>query len=68
MDGAKKTIEAVEDFCFNTLGLKSGLSDLGIDEKHFKEMAEHACAGGIISGPRNLTSADVEKIYEMCLR
>ena len=68
MDGAKKTIEAVEDFCFNTLGLKSGLSDLGSDEKHFKEMAEHACAGGIISGPRNLTSADVEKIYEMCLR
>lgn len=67
MDGAKKAIEAVTDFCFNTLGLQPNLSDLGIDEKHFKVMAEHACAGGSITGPKELTPADVEEIFKMCL-
>ena len=67
MDGAKKAIEAVTDFCFNTLGLQPNLSDLGIDEKHFKVMAEHACAGGSIAGPKELTPADVEEIFKMCL-
>lgn len=66
-DGAKKAIEAIENFCFNTLGLKANLSDLGIDEKHFNAMAEHACGGSVISGPQNLTPADVETIYKMCL-
>ena len=66
-DGAKKAIEAVADFCFNTLGLKAALSDLGIDEKHFKDMAEHACSGGAISGPKKLAPADIEAIYKMCL-
>ena len=66
-DGAKKAIEAVENFCFNTLGLKANLSDLGIDEKHFKDMAEHACGGSVITGAKNLAPADVEAIYKMCL-
>lgn len=66
-DGAKKAIEAVENFCFNTLGLKANLSDLGIDDKHFKAMAEHACGDSVISGPKNLAPADVEAIYKMCL-
>lgn len=67
MEGARKAIEAVSDFCFDTLGLKSKLSDLHIGDEHFKEMAEHACFGGVISGPKNLTPADVEQIYRMCL-
>lgn len=66
-DGAKKAIEAVSDFCFNTLDLKPTLSDLQIDTAHFKAMAEHACMGGVITGPMELRSVDVEKIYEMCL-
>ncbi len=66
-DGAKKAIEAVSDFCFNTLGLKANLSDLGIDEKHFKAMAKHACAGSVISGPKELVPGDIEAIYKMCL-
>lgn len=66
--GAKKAIEAVSDFCFKTLGLKSKLSDLQINDEHFKEMAEHACCmDGVITGPMTLTSDDVEKIYRMCL-
>ena len=67
MEGAKKAIEAVSNFCFNTLGLKANLSNLGINDEHFKNMAEHACFGGVISGPKNLTAADVEEIYKMCL-
>lgn len=67
MEGAKKAIEAVSDFCFQMLGLQSSLSDLGIDDTHFKVMADHACAGGSISGLKNLTAADVEAIYRMCL-
>ena len=67
MEGARKAIAAVADFCFNTLGLTANLSDSGIDEKHFQAMAMHACAGSVISGPKNLNPADVEAIYKMCL-
>ncbi len=67
MDGAKKAIKAVEDFCFGTLKLKSTLGELGIDDRHFKAMAEHACGGEEISGLRPLTAKDVEKIYQACL-
>lgn len=67
MDGAKKAIDALSDFCFNTLGLLPNLSDLKIDETHFKAMAEHACADGVIMGPKELTPFDVEEIYKMCL-
>lgn len=67
MEGAKKAIAAVSDFCVGTLGLAPTLTDLKIDKTHFKAMAEHACMGGIITGPMELQSADVEKIYEMCL-
>lgn len=67
MEGAKKAIRALSDFCFETLGLKSRLSDLNIDETYFKAMAEHACGGGTISGPKELTPTDVEEIYKLCL-
>ena len=66
-EGAKKAIEALDKFCFETLGLKKNLSDLGIDDKHFKAMAEHACRGSVITGPKTLTPKDVEEIYKMCL-
>lgn len=67
MDGAKKAINALSDFCFGTLGLSSTLTGLNIDKTHFKAMAEHACMGGVITGPMELRPEDVEKIYEMCL-
>ena len=66
-EGAKKAIEALDKFCFETLGLKKNLSDLGIDEKYFKAMAEHSCRGSVITGPKTLTPEDVENIYKMCL-
>lgn len=67
MAGAKRAIEALSDFCFETLELTSTLSGLQIGSEHFKEMAKHACFGGEISGPKTLKPEDVEKIYEMCL-
>ena len=67
MDGAKKAIDTLSDFCFDTLGLLPTLTDLKIDKTHFKAMAEHACMGGVITGPMELRPEDVEKIYEMCL-
>ena len=66
-DGAKKAITALSDFCFDTLGLLPTLTDLNIDKTHFKEMAEHACTGEVITGPMELRSEDVENIYAMCL-
>ncbi len=66
-DGAKKTIEALSKFCFESLGLKSTFSELGIDSAHFREMAEHSCHGGVLHGLETLKPDDVEKIYKMCL-
>lgn len=67
VEGAKQAINAVSKFCFETLGLKSALSDLHIDSTHFEDMARHACMGGVITGPMELHPDDVQKIYEMCL-
>lgn len=40
MDGAKAAIKAMSEFYFDTLGLKSRLSDLGIDDSKFELMAK----------------------------
>ena len=52
-----------------TLGDQGRLSDLGIDDKHFRDMAENACKqlGGTLHGFIDLTPDDIVKIYEMCL-
>lgn len=67
MDGAKKSIGALSDFCFKTLELSPTLTDLNIDETHFQAMAEHACADGPISGIKELSASDLVEIYKMCL-
>jgi len=68
MEGAKAAISALETFFFETLGLKSRLSDLGIDDKNFEAMARKACGTeGVLHGFTDLTPADVENIFKMCL-
>lgn len=70
MTAAKKGIEAVEHFLFKELGLKSTLTEIGIDRTHFAAMADKACTAKgdtIVRGYKHLTPEDVEKIYEMCL-
>ena len=68
MEAAEKTIECTEKLFFETLGLKSHLSEMGIDDSRFREMAVNACgASGVIRGYVDLTPEDVENIYRMCL-
>lgn len=67
MEGAKKAIEALSDFFFNTLELKSHLADIGIDDTKFSVMAYSACNGGTLNSIKPLTQQDIEEIYKMCL-
>lgn len=68
MEGAKVAIEALEKFFFKTLGLKSRLSDLGINDEKFALMAKKACGkAGKLEAFTTLTPEDVEKIFRMCL-
>ena len=68
IDGAEAAIEALEKFFFETLGLKSNLSDLGIDDKNFSAMSRKACgSAGKMDGFTVLKPEDVENIFRMCL-
>ena len=63
---AKEGIERLYDFFFKTLGLQSTLTELGIGEEHFAEMAYKACGGKVLKGFKVLTQEDVVNIYKMC--
>lgn len=67
MSVAKQAIKCLEKFFYETLGLKSHLSELGIDDSKFKFMAEKATGGKFINGWKKLSEEDVEKIYKMSL-
>lgn len=67
MTAAKKSIELLSSFFFQTLGLKSSLTELDITRKNFPVMAEKACSGSVLQGFKPLNSQDIEKIFEMCL-
>ncbi|MBR0248866.1 MAG: iron-containing alcohol dehydrogenase [Synergistaceae bacterium] len=68
IDGASEAIKRLSDFFFKTLGLKSRLSDLGIDDSKFALMARKACGkNGVIKGFATLKPDDVEKILRVCL-
>ena len=66
MSIAKEGIRCLYDFFFQTLGLQSTLTELGIGDEHFAEMAYKACGGKVLKGFKTLTQEDVVKIYEMC--
>ena len=67
MVGANAAIEVFESFLYETLGLSRTLSEIGIGEEHFCEMAKNAARGGGIDGFKLLTEEDVMAIYRMCL-
>lgn len=67
LEAARQGIERLSDFFFTTLGLKSRLSDLGIDDTNFAAMAQSACGGGELESLKPLRPADVEAIYRLCL-
>ena len=67
MEVAKKSIELLSDFLYNTLGLKSTFTELGIYDKNFEIMAEKSVEiGGLKYAFKPLTKEDVVKIFEMC--
>ena len=67
MDGAKRAIACLSDFLFDTLGLQSTLTEIGIDDTNFTVMAKKACKDDILQGFKPLTAEDVENIFKMCL-
>lgn len=64
-DVAKAAIQCTRDF-FKKLGLPATLTDVGIDETHFDEMAEKA-AKGLENAYVPLTAADVKAIFKAAL-
>lgn len=66
MTVAKQSIEMLSDFFFKTLGLKSTLSGIGIDDSKFSIMAQKSCMGAVLPGFKNLNQKDIENIFKMC--
>lgn len=67
MDIARQAIDKTSDFLFNTLGLKSTLTELGINDEHIPTMARKACYGDVLPGFVPLNAQDIETIYRNCL-
>lgn len=68
MEVAKKSIELVKEFLYQTLGLKSTFTDIGIDDSNFEVMAEKAVRlGGLSHAFKPLNKEDVVNIFKMCM-
>ena len=64
---AREAIKRLSDFFFNTLGLQSTFTEVGIKREDFGLMAKKACRYGDIKGFKTLTQQDVVNIFEMCM-
>ena len=64
---AREAIKRLSDFFFNTLGLQSTFTEVGIKREDFSLMAKKACRYGDIKGFKTLTEQDVVNIFEMCM-
>lgn len=68
MEVAKKSIELLSKLFFETLELKSTLTEIGIDDSKFAIMAKKTeTIGATPYAFQPLHAEDVEKIYRMCL-
>ena len=68
MEAAEKGIECLEDFFYKKLGLKSRLTEVGIDDKNIDVMAKKACNGKeTLNGWKVLTPAQIAEIFRACL-
>ena len=63
---AKEAIACTRDFFFNKLGLPATLTEVGIDETHFDEMAAKA-SNGLQNAYVPLTAEDVKNILKAAL-
>lgn len=66
---ADEVIRKIEDLCYNKFKLASNLTELGIDDSKFEEMANKLTKNGesYHSGFRKLYKEDVMSIYKACL-
>ncbi|MBE6309760.1 MAG: iron-containing alcohol dehydrogenase [Bacteroidales bacterium] len=64
---ASQGIKKLEEFLFDTLGLQSTFTEVGIKQEDFPIMARKACRGKVLRGFKPLTQEDIEKIFEMCI-
>ena len=64
---AREAIKRLSDFFFNTIGLQSTFTEVGIKREDFALMAKKACRYGDIKGFKTLTEQDVVNIFEMCM-
>ena len=64
---AKQGIDRLSAFLFDTLGLSRTLTEIGIGDTHFPDMAQKAEKEGTLYGFQPLAAKDVENIYRMCL-
>ena len=65
---ASKSIDYLEDYFYNRLGLAKNLSSLGIDTENFNEIASRACGNnGYLNGFVKLGKNDVVQILNDCL-
>jgi len=67
MEIARKSIDHLSAFLFDTLGLQRTFTEIGIDAQKFSVMAKKACGGGVLPGFKPLEQTDIEKIFDMCL-
>ena len=65
---ASKSIDYLEDYFFNRLGLTKNLSSLGIGDEYFEEIASRVCvSNGYLNGFVKLDKNDVVQILNDCL-
>ncbi|MDD3383659.1 MAG: iron-containing alcohol dehydrogenase [Bacilli bacterium] len=68
MEVAKKSIEKLKDFFFETLELQSTLTKINIDKTNFKVMSEKAeILGNTKYAFKPINAIDIENILKMCL-
>lgn len=67
MEIAREGIRRLSEFLFDTIGLQSTLTAVGINADNFAVMARKACGGKVLKGFKHLEQHDIEKIFQMCL-
>lgn len=67
MEIANKAIEMLSSFLFDTMGLQSTFTEVGIKREDFPIMAKKACEDATLRGFIDLTQKDIENIFEMCV-
>ncbi|MDO5014480.1 MAG: iron-containing alcohol dehydrogenase [Clostridia bacterium] len=65
---AEKGIQKLEEFFFETCKLNKTLSEIGIDDRDFEEMAERITGGKVFDTCyEKMTKNDIISIYKACL-